>query len=47
MNQGVIVAEGTPEEMLIDPQIHDLRAFLAMDKKKETIETPECEKVSD
>jgi ABC-type polar amino acid transport system ATPase subunit len=47
MNQGVIVAEGTPEEMLIDPQIPDLRAFLAMDKKKEAIETPECEKVSD
>lgn len=47
MNQGVIVAEGTPEEMLIDPQIPDLRAFLAMDKKKEAIETPKCEKVSD
>ena len=47
MNQGVIGAEGTPEEMLIDPQIPDLRAYLAMDKKKEAIETPECEKVSD
>ncbi len=42
MDKGVIVAEGTPEEILVDPKIPGLRTFLAIDKKKEDLKIPQC-----
>jgi ABC-type polar amino acid transport system ATPase subunit len=42
MDKGIIAAEGTPEEMLVDPKIPGLRTFLAIDKKKEDLKIPQC-----
>lgn len=42
MDKGVIAAEGTPEEILVDPKIPGLRTFLAIDKKKEDLKIPQC-----
>jgi len=42
MDKGIIAAEGTPEEMLVDPKIPGLRTFLAIYKKKEDLKIPQC-----
>ncbi len=34
MENGVIVAQGPPDEMLVDPQIPALRTFLNLDKQE-------------